>query len=263
MVLPTNHDLPSGFATGQLTIRNWGRSALSAALLLSVFALLFALGGWASFGKPPKPFAEAEGFFASGIQLQTAALGLLFIGFMVWGARLGPFVDRGLALIWRLASILAVTPVIIIFFWASARFLFGFSAFPPRQFPVSFSETWWMELALALYGVALVGGIPALLRWGGHVTIDLFTERASPQVRGAITRFGTVFLSLPFGWVLLTKGTVFASRSWNQWEGSQNFGIEFVFLVKTLVPLMGFLIIVVSVLSLRSPTQASGKAVTP
>lgn len=236
---------------------------MSAALLMTVFALLFAIGGWVSFGNAPKPFAEAEGFFVSGIQLQTALLGLLSLGFLLWRRRLGPFLDRGLALIWHLAGIFAVLPVIIVFLWASSRFLFGFSSFPPQHFFVSFSETWWMELALASFGLALVGGIPALLRWGGHVSIDLFTESVSPQFRLAIIRCGTVFLSLPFGWILLTKGTVFAARSWNQWEGSQNFGIEFVFLVKTLVPLLGFLIIVASGLCLQKPAQARGKAAAP
>jgi len=260
VVLPTNHDLPSGFATGQLTFLNWGRSALSAAFLFAGFALLFAIGGWATIGTPPKPFAPAEGFFVSGIQLQTLALAVMFIGLVTWGARFGPFVDRGLVVIWHLASVSAVLPVAIIFLWASARFLFGLSTFPPDVMPVSFSETWWIELALALFGFALAGGIPVLLRWGGHVSIDVLTARAAPQVRKAVTRFGTLFLSLPFGWILLTKGSSFAARSWTQWEGSQNFGIEFVFLVKTLVPLMGFLIVVVSALSLHEPIQTRQKA---
>ena len=256
MVLPTNHDVPAGFASGQLTIQNGGRSILGAAAILVAFALVFAIGGWSAIGNPPKPFASAEGFFVSGIQVQTTAMLGLFFLIVAVGKKARMFIDDGLALIWRLASASAVLAMAIIFLWASARFLFGLSAFPSQAAPVSFSETWWIELALALFGLALTGSIPVLLRQGGHVCIDVLATRTSTATRAHIFRWGTLVLAVPFGWVLLTKGTIFAARSWNQWEGSQNFGIEFVFLVKTLVPLLGFLILVVSALCLRHPVRA-------
>lgn len=234
-----------------MTIQSWGRSALSAAILLAAFAGLFALGGWCAIGHPPKPFASAEGFFVSGIQLQTAALTVL--GFaLVWkGPDLDSLLDAGAALLWRVAALAAVGSMAIVFLWASARFLFGISFFPPQSLPLSFSETWWIEVAMALFGIALTGAIPILLRWGGHVSIDALAPMLGARAERLVARAGAVFLALPVGWLLLTKGTIFAARAWDQSEGSANFGIEFVFLVKTLVPLLGYLIVVFALAGLR------------
>ena len=251
MVLPTNHDLPTGFAAGQLTIQSWGRSALGAAVLLAAFTGLFVLGGWGAIGDPPKPFAPAEGFFVSGVQLQTAVLILLGFGLVLKGWDLDTFLDAGAALLWRIAVVAALLSMLIVFLWASARFLFGISFFPAQGLPLSRSETWWIELAMALFGVALAGAIPILLRWGGHVSIDALAPVIGQQAGRLIAGAGALFLATPFGWLLLTKGTVFAARAWDQGESSANFGIEFVFLVKTLVPLLGFLVVVFALASLR------------
>ena len=104
---------------------------------------------------------------------------------------------------------------------------------------------------LACVGVALAGAIPILLRWGGHVSIDALAPVIGQQAGRLIAGAGALFLATPFGWLLLTKGTVFAARAWDQGESSANFGIEFVFLVKTLVPLLGFLVVVFALASLR------------
>ena len=243
-------------------IQSWSRSAQGAAVLLLAFAILFALGGWGAIGKPPKPFVPAEGFFISGTGLQTVALAVLCALILArQGTASGLLglvmaLDAGLALLWRIAALAALVTVSLIFLWASGRFLFGMSAFPPASFPFSLAETWWIEVALASLGLSLTLSIPAILRTGEHVTIDILSPVLAPRVHRWIMRVGSLVLGLPVGWLLLTKGSHLAARSWQQWESSQNFGIEFVFLVKTLVPLMGFLIAVVAALNLRgTPVQ--------
>ncbi|MAV46502.1 MAG: TRAP transporter small permease subunit [Alphaproteobacteria bacterium TMED89] len=252
MVLPTNHDVLAGSASGQLTILSGRRSALGAALLLLSFAGLFILGGWGALGDPPKPFARAEGFFVSGIWLQSLVL-LAVLAVVTAGPRiLARWADSGLALLWWCAAGAAMLAIVIIFIWASARFLFGMSALPPAWMLASRPETWWIEVALACMGLSLTCAIPVLLRTGEHVAIDVLRPiLAKPSAQRWIRTLGSAGLAVPVGWLLLTKGSVFAARAWSQWEGSQNFGIEFVFLVKTLVPLMGYLIALTASLNLR------------
>ena len=81
---------------------------MGAAVLLAAFAGLFALGGWGAIGDPPKPFAPAEGFFVSGVQLQTAVLILLGFGLVLKGRDLDTFLDAGAALLWRIAVVAAL-----------------------------------------------------------------------------------------------------------------------------------------------------------
>jgi len=217
-------------------------------LLLVCFSALFALGGWVEYGNPPKPFAHAEGFYVSGIGLQT--IGALLISLGLFSGRLG-LIEHAFHALWRLAGVAILTAFLIVFVWATARYLFSMASFPPASFAGSRSETWWIETAMALAGVAFSLSIPTLLRWQGHVAIDALNAFIPPPVARTIRLAGSLLLAWPVGWVLLTKGTVFAARAWQQGEGSQNFGIEFVFLVKTLVPLLGFLILVAAALNAR------------
>ena len=57
----------------------------------------------------------------------------------------------------------------------------------------------------------------------------------------------------------LVQGTRFAARAWRQLETSANFGIEYVFVIKTAVPLLGFLLLVTAALNLRNPSPRSGQ----
>ena len=113
--------------------------------------------------------------------------------------------DAGLALLWRIAALAALVTVSLIFLWASGRFLFGMSAFPPASFPFSLAETWWIEVALASLGLSLTLSIPAILRTGEHVTIDILSPVLAPRVHRWIMRVGSLVLGLPVGWLLLTK----------------------------------------------------------
>ena len=83
--------------------------------------------------------------------------------------------------------------------------------------------------------------------------------RFGPRTRRWVQRLGSLLLALPVGWVLLVQGTRFAARSWRQLETSANFGIEYVFVLKTAVPLLGFLLLITAALNLRSPSPRPGQ----
>ena len=60
---------------------------MGAAVLFAGFAALFVLGGWTALGDPPKPFAKAEGFFVSGLQIQAAFIATMVAILSIIGRR--------------------------------------------------------------------------------------------------------------------------------------------------------------------------------
>ena len=219
------------------------QGAPSALGILALFAGLFGIGGWLSFGDPPKPFTENTDFYLAGPLLQTGALfAAVFLLWGLWRDEVLQQFDKGLAALWSVGCLSLGLTTLILFMWAASRYLFGLSAWPPQGWPLSLPETWWMELSFGLFGLSLTVGIPFLLRRGGHVGIDVIEERITGPARRWIHTIGNLLLALPVGLLIMTKGSSFAARAWDQLEASQNFGIGFVFLIKTLVPLMGFLI---------------------
>lgn len=241
------------------------QGALSALGLLVMFAGLFWVGGWLAVGEPPKPFAEATGFYLSGPVLQSLILLIVLAAFLLLirshqRSRVLTGLDQAFCALWTLGSLALGCAALILFLWAVARVLFGLSDWPPFGWPLSRPETWWMELAFGLFGLSLTVAIPSLLRRGGHVSIDVIHERLGQGGKAWVARLGNAALALPVGLLLLTKGSSFAARSWGQWEASQNFGIGFVFLVKTLVPLMGFLILCAAAANLIERTAAETRS---
>ena len=230
------------------------------------FAALFAVGGWVSIGTPPKPFAPAEGLFVSGAWLQAAILAPVLLGLTrAEAAPVVVIVDRALGLFWWLSGLCLMLVAALVFIWASGRALFDLGALPPSgrwsvlPAGLSRSEAWWLETTMALFGLALCLSIPTLLRADGHVSLDVLWARFGPRTRRWVQRLGSLLLALPVGWVLLVQGTRFAARSWRQLETSANFGIEYVFVIKTAVPLLGFLLLITAALNLRSPSLRPGQ----
>ena len=230
------------------------------------FAALFVVGGWVSIGTPPKPFAPAEGLFVSGAWLQAVIMAPVLLGLTRPGAApLAVMVDRALGLFWRLSGLCLLLVAALVFIWASGRALFDLGALPPNggwsvlPAGLSRSEAWWLETTMAQFGLALCLSIPTLLRADGHVSLDVVWARFGPRTRRWVQRLGNLLLALPVGWVLLVQGTRFAARAWRQLETSANFGIEYVFVIKTAVPLLGFLLLVTAALNLRSPSSRPGQ----
>ena len=230
------------------------------------FAALFVVGGWVSIGTPPKPFVPAEGLYVSGAWLQAVIVAPVLLGLTRPGAApVVVIVDRALGLFWWLSGLCLMLVAALVFIWSSGRALFDLGALPPSggwlvlPAGLSRSEAWWLETTMALFGLALCLSIPTLLRADGHVSLDVLWARFGPRTRRWVQRLGSLLLALPVGWVLLVQGTRFAARSWRQLETSANFGIEYVFVIKTAVPLLGFLLLITAALNLRSPSPRPGQ----
>ncbi len=78
---------------------------------------------------------------------------------------------------------------------------------------------------------------------GGHVRVDIFYRRLSPEGKAWINVCGAIVFLLPFSLFLLAISRDFVLSSWRVAEGSINpGGIAAVYVLKSLIPLAGTLL---------------------
>lgn len=82
------------------------------------------------------------------------------------------------------------------------------------------------------------------LRHDGHVRVDLFYARASPRTRAWVDLLGGLLLLLPVCLFLIAMSWDYVQASWRVREHSPvPGGLPWVYLLKTLIPLMAGLLI--------------------
>lgn len=83
------------------------------------------------------------------------------------------------------------------------------------------------------------------LRSDGHVRVDVFYRRFSPRSRAIIDLAGSLLLLLPMAAFILHSSLDYVAFAWKLKEKSQEAsGLPWLYLLKTLIPLMGILLIV-------------------
>lgn len=79
------------------------------------------------------------------------------------------------------------------------------------------------------------------LQRNGHVRVDIFYRRFSPQTRAWIDALGSLLFTLPVMIFIGLGSCDFVYESWRIKEGSTDAGgLPLVYLLKTLLPLMAF-----------------------
>ena len=97
---------------------------------------------------------------------------------------------------------------------------------------------------LYLFALALLGGIGWLGMADGHVRVDLFRDRFSPDTKRWMDLTGILLLWLPFAGTLLVVSIPYAMASWAVFEGSRDrAGVDLVFLLKTALPVFAALLL--------------------
>lgn len=82
------------------------------------------------------------------------------------------------------------------------------------------------------------------LRCDGHVRVDVFYRRFSPRTRALVDLLGSLFLLLPMAAFILWSSLDYVSFAWKLQEKSQEAtGLPWLYVLKTLIPLMGGLLI--------------------
>ena len=136
----------------------------------------------------------------------------------------------GLAVRW-----LALAMVLVQFGIVLLRYVFGYSSIALNE------SVLYMHAALFMLGAGYT------LLVDGHVRVDVFHARASPETRRRIDIFGHLFLLLPSMSALLYWSWPSVRNSWSILEGPISVGgIEAVFLLKSLIPAFCILVILQS-----------------
>jgi TRAP-type mannitol/chloroaromatic compound transport system permease small subunit len=102
-------------------------------------------------------------------------------------------------------------------------------------------SSWAPELATMLFGPFFLFGGPYLLHLGGHVAVDIVSERATGWLKRLLLVVAAV-LALVFGAILLWFSLPLAMQSYNYGETTYSAWNPVVWPVKAVLPVAAFLL---------------------
>jgi len=125
---------------------------------------------------------------------------------------------------------------------------------------------WLQESYVWMHGAIVLLASPWVLKEGGHVRVDLFYKRASAKAKAWIDAIGVTLFLLPMMGFLFWWSMPLVQRSWRLMERSPtNGGLEFVYLMKTVIPvfcvlmmLQGLAMLLRSVVTIVRGEKAGG-----
>ncbi|MCY4427332.1 MAG: TRAP transporter small permease subunit [Halieaceae bacterium] len=130
----------------------------------------------------------------------------------------------GLALSWLCLAMTLVTCFVVLL-----RYGYGIGSIGGQE------SVTYMHAALFMLGAAFT------LKRGGHVRVDIFYRRFTARARAWVDSVGAILFLLPFCIFLIGSSWQFAGDAWAIREVSaESGGIPAIFLLKSLLPLMGF-----------------------
>jgi TRAP-type mannitol/chloroaromatic compound transport system permease small subunit len=140
-------------------------------------------------------------------------------------------IDRFTAAIGRAASWCALFIVLAGFVVVLLRYVLGIGSI------------WLQESILYAHAALFLLAAAWTLGVGGHVRVDVFYAHASPRAKAWVDLFGAIFLLLPFALMVTVLALPYVERSWGILERSpETSGLPFVYLLKTLIPVFGYLL---------------------
>ena len=111
------------------------------------------------------------------------------------------------------------------------------------RYGFSLSAVWAQEIPMYLNAIIVMTCMGVTWQHNKHVRVDIFYGRFSDKRKCWLNLLGTVFLLLPLCGVIIGFGIDYAYHSWQTLEKSpEPDGLPLVFILKSLVPLMAFLL---------------------
>lgn len=138
------------------------------------------------------------------------------------------------ALSWLWAAVIVVIAVTILVRYGAARFNIQTDDYLLKRLV---SSVFWEELTWYLYGYAWLVGMSYVIVVDEHVRVDLIHERLSRSKQVWIEILGVLFMLIPMILVILIHGLDFGLSSFRDGEGSQQIGLDFVWVIKFAIPL--------------------------
>ena len=102
---------------------------------------------------------------------------------------------------------------------------------------------WSQELSIYLHASIFILGIAYTMQKDAHVRVDIFYRKMTLQAKAWVNLMGSLFLALPFSFLIFYHGIPYVLESWFNLEASrQADGLPLVFLFKTLIIVLAFFI---------------------
>ena len=157
--------------------------------------------------------------------------------------RLNDLIGRAIA--WLTLAMVLVTCAVVI-----VRYVFNLGSIALQ------------ESVMYMHGIVFLFGIAYTLKERGHVRVDVLYERFPGRVRTIVDLLGHLLLLIPVALFILIGSLDYVSFSWSLGEASaQPGGLPGVFLVKSLIPAMAFLLLLQGIAEvLRSVSNLAGWA---
>lgn len=112
-----------------------------------------------------------------------------------------------------------------------------------------------------LHALVFMLGAAYTLKHDSHVRVDIFYQKASRRTRAWTDLLGTLLLLFPTCIFILVSSLDYVAAAWSIQEGSREAGgLDGVFLLKTVIPLMALLLLLQGcALALRSALVIAGR----
>jgi TRAP-type mannitol/chloroaromatic compound transport system permease small subunit len=141
--------------------------------------------------------------------------------------------DRVALVTGRLTAWLALVLVLVTFSVVVLRYAFQIGSIALQE------SILYLHASLFLLGAAYT------LKMDAHVRVDIFYRHMSEKNRALVDLLGTLVLLLPVCLFLLWISADYVANAWALREGSRETGgLPFVYLLKTLIPISGGLLII-------------------
>jgi len=133
-----------------------------------------------------------------------------------------------------------------------------------RRYFFNAPTVWGTELTQFIFGMYVILSGGHILRWGGHVNVDILYNRFGTRAK-AIIDIGTFFLFFLFCGMMLLYGGSLAWESLSIWEHSNSAWHPPIYPVKMMIPIGAFLVLLQGIAKLIRDilTLVDGTEVAP
>ena len=140
-------------------------------------------------------------------------------------------IDRFIDSIASILMFLIISLVMLVFFTVILRYFFNIS------------YVFLQELIMYLHALIFMFGISYTLKEKSHVKIDVIFNSLSEKNQLLILLTGTLIFIVPTSLFIIYISMDMVIQSWSLLEGSSEAGgLDLVFILKTIIPVTGFLI---------------------
>ncbi|WP_373035820.1 TRAP transporter small permease subunit [Sulfurimonas sp.] len=150
-------------------------------------------------------------------------------------------IDKSIKYLGYFTAFVLALLVLLVVYDATARYLFSTGS-------IALQELEWH-----LFDVIILFGIAYTLEENAHVRVDIFYASYSEKTKAIINMISSLFFILPFSFLIIYIGVDFVALSFTQNEASSNpGGLEYRFLVKSLLPLSFVLLVLVAIKDVKT-----------